>query len=499
MERLKELIRVINRLKVNQISVIGNYRPRETMSDEFYEKLCNNEFKNDDEAAQYFFNTNSDNRNYKLLKKRFEANLINTVFFIDAKQNNFTSSQRAYYTILKEMAAAKILIARGVGYLSIELLERSLQKAEKFEFTEMAAEITKILKRHYGTRDLDEQLFNYYKQLSEHYQKLAQIEDLAEEYFVESNLFSSNNKNNPNAIQKFAASRFEELKPHLYNYTTYRLHLYTRLLQIQVLSTQNNMEQMLKACEEAIEFFISINAKSGIQLFSNRKALAHYQLRQYEQGKIAIKKALEIHVLKSLSWFQDMYFYLILCLHTREYQEAYNTYQQVVQVPNYGQIPNEISEFWKIAEAYIYYLIAIEKIEAEEDKRFKLNRFLNEVPEFSKDKRIRNVPILIVQILFLLQGSSKSISKQNLATERINPIEQYCSRYLRKGNNFRSNCFIKMLLQIPNGYFNKIAIERKSIKYVKLLKESDVEFVTQTYEIELIPYEHLWEMALDSL
>lgn len=81
MERLKELIRVINRLKVNQISVIGNYRPRETMSDEFYEKLCNNEFKNDDEAAQYFFNTNSDNRNYKLLKKRFEANLINTVFF----------------------------------------------------------------------------------------------------------------------------------------------------------------------------------------------------------------------------------------------------------------------------------------------------------------------------------------------------------------------------------------------------------------------------------
>ncbi len=499
MERLRELVKVLNRLKVNQINVIGNYRTRETMSDEFYEKICNDEFKNDDEAAQYFFHTSSDNRNYKLLKKRFEANLLNTVFFIDAKQNNFTLSQRAYYTILKEMAAAKILIARGVGYLSIELLERSLQKAEKFEFTEMAVEITKILKRHYGTRDLNEQLFNHYKQLAERYQKLAQIEDLAEEYFIESNLFFSKNKSNPRAVQTFAATRFEKLKPYLSHYTTYRLHLCTRLLQIQALSTQSNTEQMLEACHQAVEFFTSINAKSGIQLFSNRKALAHYQLRQYEEGKKSIKKALEIHVLKSLTWLQDMYFYLILCLHTREYQESYDIYKQVTQVPSYKQIPNEISEFWKIAEAYIYYLIAIGKIDAKEDKQFKLNKFLNEVPEFSKDKRTRNVPILIIQILFLLQGSSKSISKQNVATERINPIEQYCSRYLKKGNNFRSNCFIKMLLQIPNGYFNKIAIERKSVKYVKLLKASDVEFVSQTYEIELIPYEHLWEMALNSL
>jgi predicted house-cleaning noncanonical NTP pyrophosphatase (MazG superfamily) len=498
MERLRELVKVINRLKVNQINVIGNYRIRETMSDEFYEKICNDEFKNDDEAAQHFFNTGSDNRNYKLLKKRFEANLLNTVFFIDAKQNNFTLSQRAYYTILKEMAAAKILIARGVGYLSIELLERSLQKAEKFEFIDMAAEITKILKRHYGTRDLNEQLFNHYKQRTEYYRKLIQIEDLAEEYFIESNLFFSKNKSNPKAIQEFAAIRFEELAPYLSSYTTYRLQLYVRLLQIQALSTKSNTQQMLEACNQAIEFFTTINAKSGIQLFLNRKALAHYQLRQYEEGKITIQKALEIHVLKSLTWLQDMYFYLILCLHMREYQQAYDIYKQVAQAPNYRQIPNEVSEFWKIAEAYIYYLIAIGKIEAEEGKQFKLNKFLNEVPEFSKDKRIRNIPILIVQVLFLLQGSSKSISKQNLATERINPIEQYCSRYLRKGNNFRSNCFIKMLLQIPSGYFNKIAIERKSTKYVKLLKESDVEFVTQTYEIELIPYEHLWEMALNS-
>ena len=106
---------------------------------------------------------------------------------------------------------------------------------------------------------------------------------------------------------------------------------------------------------------------------------------------------------------------------------------------------------------------------------------------------------MIIQILLLLHAAKKNPSKQDEAIDRINAIEQYCARHLRRSNNFRSNCFIRMLLQIPAGNFNRIAEQRRAEKYLAKLNSGEMEFATQSFEIEVFPYETLWEMTLDNL
>ena len=78
-------------------------------------------------------------------------------------------------------------------------------------------------------------------------------------------------------------------------------------------------------------------------------------------------------------------------------------------------------------------------------------------------------------------------------------IEKYCSRYLKQNETFRSSAFIKALLQIPAAAFRPDQVTAKAQKFIDQLRSQPLEVAYQTHEIEIIPYEHLWEMAVDTL
>ena len=78
-------------------------------------------------------------------------------------------------------------------------------------------------------------------------------------------------------------------------------------------------------------------------------------------------------------------------------------------------------------------------------------------------------------------------------------LKTYSHRYLRKNDTFRSNCFINMLLQLPLANFNKIALKRKANKYWEKLRSLPLEEAKQSVEIELVPYEKLWEYVLEAV
>jgi hypothetical protein len=123
-----------------------------------------------------------------------------------------------------------------------------------------------------------------------------------------------------------------------------------------------------------------------------------------------------------------------------------------------------------------------------------MGKFINEISLFSKDKGGMNISILIIQILYAI--AEKDYTK---SSDRIDGIAKYCSRYLKDDSTFRSNTFIKMLLQIPQANFHREASTRKTEKLFKQLQTVPLASANQAHEIEIIPYEVLWEMALESL
>ncbi len=59
--------------------------------------------------------------------------------------------------------------------------------------------------------------------------------------------------------------------------------------------------------------------------------------------------------------------------------------------------------------------------------------------------------IKLLQILFLLTDH-----KYGQIIDRIDALNQYTYRYLRKDETFRSNCFIKMLVLMTKADFHPI-------------------------------------------
>jgi len=148
----------------------------------------------------------------------------------------------------------------------------------------------------------------------------------------------------------------------------------------------------------------------------------------------------------------------------------------------------------------VHFLVKAGKIELPEEaekeaySKFRLGRFLNNTPTYSKDRRGMNIPILVVHILFMILQK-----RHDEAIDRMEAIDRYCSRYLVKGSTFRNNCFIKMLLTIPKSAFNRIKTEREVQKYRERLDENPLNVTNQTHEIEVIPYEDLWELTIELL
>ena len=205
-------------------------------------------------------------------------------------------------------------------------------------------------------------------------------------------------------------------------------------------------------------------------------------------------QSLKTSITGSITWFTSYNLFFLLCIHTKQYPKAYETLDFILSHTRYSSLPENSKEKWKVYQAYCAYLGEMDKIKITDQKKFKVAKFINEVPIYASEKRTRNIPILIIQTLFLFLHQ-----RYDDAIDRADSLNLYCSRYLKKDASFRSNCFIKMLIKIVEADFHPVAARRKAAGLHKKLNTVPLEVAKQIYEIEIIPYEDLWEMALESL
>jgi len=228
------------------------------------------------------------------------------------------------------------------------------------------------------------------------------------------------------------------------------------------------------------------------------KLVCHIQLKEFEEGKKTAIECKEYIQEGSFNWFKTNEYFFMLSFHTGNYQDAYEIYHLITSHKRFKSY-KILHETWLLYRMYLHFLFLTKKITpAEKDKSFnniRLGKFLNNVPSFSKDKHGMNIPVLVIQMVFLILQK-----KYDGATERIEALNKYCARYLKTNNpNFRCNCFIKMLIQIPISGFHKSGVERRAKPYLKKLKKVEINFNNQAHEVEVLPFEVMWQLILDSL
>jgi len=497
MDRLYELASIVSKHKSSKIEIVGD--SNDTLLNRLYNGISENHFTSDELASKSLGYNSPKNPSYKKLKYLLERRLINSVFFMDLNTPRFNDYNRASANCYKNFAAIKILLSRGAGETAYHLAEKTIRIAYKFEIFVIVFDLSKSLKDHYNTVGNNAQKAKFYKSLYDESGRLYRLELQAQDYFNEILGEISGRRGGLNDQRLILKSKeyYKTIVKDSKDVLSKQLFYYTNQIRILQYEIALDYNAVIKVCKESIEYLEPLGYKKGLIRLNIQLMIAYISLNNFNKAFLQAKKSFAYLPVGIRTWFVCKELYLFLCFRSKNYDLALETFIEVITQKKYKVQAPSVKEPWKIHEAYIHFFIEAGKIEPSENKhlkRFKLGKFLNEVPLYSKDKSGLNVQILIVQVLFLFRQG-----KIDQAIDRIASLNQYCHKHLRKDHTLRSNCFIKMLIVLITNQFHKEATLRKTKKYLKVLKENPIERSKQSIGVEIVPFEDLWEIITADL
>ncbi|TNE69184.1 MAG: hypothetical protein EP344_00550 [Bacteroidetes bacterium] len=501
MDELRELVSIVTKQKLRAASLltVKALQPG-PLSMRLYNLIAEGKVETDEQAMAELYPGRAKTVSYQRIKKSLRKYLVQMLLVIDLNLPHYNSRQKAYFEAYKNWGAIKLLLGKNAHQTTLTLAGEVLRTSQRYDFTDLALDMVRTLRLYHGSIEGNLKKYEKYGKQVERLEKVFYFENLAEDLYTDLVIRFINNKSTKREVPKIARAYFNRIAEGLKAYDSYRLHFTGRLIEIIIYTSVNDYKNTIAICDKAIRFFDNkpYVANVPLQVFLYQEMVCYVQLRDYPRGRKAADRGLKLLEYGSFNWFKYQELLLLLSLHARQYQNAYTIYKDTIRHRRFKSLPGSIVQIWKIFEAYLYYLIQVERIEVPEGetviKRVRMMRFVNDVPIFSKDKRGLNIPVLIFQILYLI------LTKEyDNVIDRMEAIQKYSSRYLKKDDNYRSNCFIKMVLQIADSGFHRAAVIRNAEKHVKNLEGKPLDFANQSHDIEIIPYEDLWQMALDSL
>lgn len=467
-------------------------------TEQLFDAVLSGKVTSDESAMVIVYNATDDAKaKYYQLKTRLKEKLIQGILLTDLSGPESTDRHQAQAECQKKWAAALTLFSKGADLAAAELGEQILKKAKKFAFTELTLSISHRLAHHYAMQFGQAARYSECKALHRSHQELWVAEKNAEDLVNDIAATYKPTTDTRLELAMMAERGYEKIAPLLHQFDSYSLHLSGRILLLNSKMYRGDYESAIAVCKDAIRFFEKrkYNCNVPSQLFNYQLIVCQIQLKQFEEGRNTIRHQQAAFDEGSWNWFKFQELLFLLSMHTGHYDHAFQLQQKALQQPKLSKMPEMLQESWKIYEGFVWFLVKAGKVKASGGKSaFKTGKFLNEVPQFSKDKRSTNVPVLILQLLHALADG-----KRDALLDRSEALAKYSSRYLKDDNQFRSNCFIQLLLQIPAGQFHPVAVGRKAEKWVARLAERPVQIADQPFELEIIPYETLWNLTITLL
>lgn len=504
MRNLIEISKIVTKKRISKIEIFDKslLNKKDSKFNEFYDGLINEQFTTDEEAASFLYGTTPLDDKYRQLKSRFTKRLLNTLFFLDANDPSFSNYHSAYYTCNKNWALIRILLSSGARNSAVKLAAKTLTVAQQYRFSDIILNCTRILMSNSSLTG-NEKEYDSYSEITKKAFRDLEAEMQAEEMYQRLSINFASSATAKVELSQKAEEYVSEVNKLCESSDSYNIHYMKYQIWILASQIRGDYIETIRACEEA-EKYIRDNPpfyqKMKLAQTALNKISCYLQLRDYENGRKNAEKCLELFSEGSNNWFIFLEYYFLLAMHTENYINAAGIYLKVVNHPRFSYTNDDHQEKWKIFEAYLNYIFETENLNKDllssegSKRKFRLLKFLNEVPNFTKDKRGYNVAILVIQILYMLEkGDYAGIINRSEA------LNVYCSRYLRKDESYRSSCFLKMLLTMEKEDFRYERTKQMALKYYRKMTEGDPTGINKVYEWEIIPYETLWEKVLNRL
>lgn len=490
MKNLIEIAQFVSKNRLKNLDFLHWNSHEKDRYVQFFEGLANGSIRNDEEAAQLLCNNNHHNLTYRLLKSRLKKKMLNTLFFLETHKYLDEEYYIAYYQCTREYEFLRILAKNGCREAALDLAHSMIKTAMKYKLTDMVLHTAVLLRNQYGFRGMKKK-YEYYKLLVNHTLKVFEAELLAKQFYEDIMVAHARSGNPHHELIQNNKRYIRKLQKLSRKYDSYTLDTFLYRGWISHCEVTGDYEKALKLCDKAIrnikERHSFCEDKIMAVFYLNKLELCLH-LKNYEQGRVATAICKFLYPKGSSNQLIFYEYYFLLAMHMGCYAEAAEQLQEAKGHHRFEFLTEEHREKWKIFEAYLQFVYpAI-------NSKFKIEKFLNEVPIFSKDKGGYNISILIAQILLLLAKENYMAIK-----EKENGLNIYCKRYVKKNSNYRSCYFTKLLLLMLRYDFDYRKIKQRANAYLDKLKGEKKKYGSGIETIEVIPYETLWEEIMKKL
>lgn len=499
MQDLIQLIKLLTKQKTNQIEILTEGSEIPSKARLLFEGIQNGNFVDDKSAALSIYNSDEKSSAYVKLKYRLKQRLLNTIFFIDIQKYSRSSYEKALAHSYKNWAASKILLRKGLNSLAVEISETVLKQTLKYDIIELSLLITADLKLHYGLMRSNKSKFEKYTALNKSLISQFQKRDVAQAFYIKYGKLVTNKKSIEDQskfdidLEEINDLINDPFKNDFYS----NIYLFNSAYFINLI--KKDIKQQYEISMKAMEYFEAKPEyhKRGLFDFKQKLGISLLGMKKSKEAIVQFNDCLSFGIEPGRIGWQFIHSYLFTAhIISGDFNESYKVLNTVMDHPKFKTTYPKYKEPWFLKEAIINFLVRKNKIDLDHFESiklrpFRINRFLNEVPEMTKDKKGLNVTIHIIEILFLLIDE-----EYDKVLDRLSALKQYSFRYLKKPRYARSSNFIKMLLKIPAGNYNAALIQKKAAKYHNFLKANPMEYSEQSLNIEIIPYEQLWEEVL---
>lgn len=463
--------------------------------------IVNSDAGLDDNATMQIIYGRKNLSAFSRLKGRLKEILMKAILMQDTSLESEHSRVNEIMNQYRHALVAKFLTQRKITHLAIEIAEKALTKSMKYHATENVLLLVRLLIRFYSSSEYNKYKINKYLQIQQKYLRIDAYEVKAENYYLELQQSQLNSLAAPSETIIAKARNYIEELEQIHDIDTYFFHIYTYKVKAAYYEYLKDFDALLQLSDETIKKLNAPTLKSHFlaQNINLRKVWALIQAGRNNEAVLIGIKDMKKWPPGTLGWYFIAHYVLKAELYKGNYLKSIDLIVQLIEHPKFKKIGPNYHELFYTTLGYIYLITESELfVELKEYQKnlpeFKLYKFLNTIPVFSKDKRGINVSILLMHIAFLLQRKD-----YNAIIDRVDSLNQYAYRYLRKDDSFRSNCMIKMVIQMTKADFNPIRTERYTQDLLNQLEQVKLAGSGENIETEIIPYEVLWKIMTRAL
>jgi hypothetical protein len=501
MEKLHELVRVFHPKRISYVSFFSHQLNSDSKLMQLYQGIQTNKITDDESGAALLYPNDEEGKSkFSKLKYHFRKRATNTILLIEVNDENGKKKRRkAFFDCLRTFVIAYFLIILQARSMSIHLLKNKLKVMQHYDFTFLIIESAKLLRQHHAAIVGNLKKAREYDDIISTYMPVYTFETRVEGYYYELMSYYVNNKSSKSFIYNLATSYVEKTQTPLPIQASSSLIFKVKMMEIIQAMSASDYLQVTVICEEAVELlkakpFLDFTAISAIYFQWINCAL---HLKEFKKCEQLVKEVMEYMDEGDYNWYKGMLVLINVSFHEGKYQEGYAYYLRGMRQKGLRKLPAVLLEEWKVYEAYLHLLIVFGKVNDPsglDKKAIKLHKFLNEVPISLRDKEGMNVPITIYSILvYMHKGQYNKVIRQSDA------LYKYAQRHLKGKNHKRTNYFIKMLVYLCKANCSYALVKDKIDELYEQLQQRNTTTDNNYQDMEIIPYEVLWNMLLEHL